>query len=82
MNNLKTCKSCILKFFITSKKNCIKEVKLFFLFLSERGEDTGFEHLPIPQLASMLREFYASLRTKDGKQNSKMAYVNIHSALN
>ena len=51
-------------------------------YLNERGQDTSFEELPIPQLAGLLTEFYMSLRTKDGKRYSKSAYVNIHSALN
>ena len=51
-------------------------------FLSEKGKDTSFEELPVDQLSSTLREFYGSLRTKDGTFYSRSAYVNIRSGLN
>ena len=55
---------------------------MFLEYLHERGEDSEFEKLSLPELACVLREFYASLCTKEGKHYSKSAYVNIRSALN
>ena len=59
-------------------------VFFFFLpdFLLEKGHSTDFEMLPVEVLAPLLREFYASLRNKDGSYYSRSSYVNIRASLN
>jgi len=50
--------------------------------LLTKNQAPKFEDLPEKDLAALLREFYASLRTKDGKEYSQSGYVNIRAGLN
>ena len=51
-------------------------------FLAVKGECTDFEGFPEEKLCCLLREFYGSLRNKDGDHYSKSSYVNIRASLN
>ena len=51
-------------------------------YLKEKGKDVNFEELPVPDLATCLREFYASIHPRDGSKYSKSGFVNIRSSIN
>ena len=46
-------------------------------FLVQRGKSADFEALPEDELASLLREFYASVRNKEGNTYSRSGYQNL-----
>ena len=59
-------------------------LNMFFFseYLVQKSLDTAFEEYDIVTLAATLREFYASLRTRDGRRYSKSVYVNIRASMN
>ena len=44
--------------------------------------DQNFEALPVPELASLLRQFYGTVRSKKGEEYTKTSYLNIRNAIN
>ena len=44
---------------------------IFSEYLQEKGMNVSFEQLPVQELPGTLREFYASIITRDGKHYSE-----------
>ena len=44
--------------------------------------DQKFEDLPKEELAELLKRFYGTVLSKNGKQYSKSCLINIHSGIN
>ncbi len=60
-----------------------KNLSHFFpAWLTAKNYDLKFEYLAEEKLSSLLREFFASVRTKLGKPYSKSGMVNLRSGLN
>lgn len=54
----------------------------FSEWLTSKGYKSEFEDLSVEELAEQLREFYASLRTREGKPYSQSGYVSVRAGLN
>lgn len=48
----------------------------------EKNLDSNFEELPTSDLAALLRQFYGSVRNKNGQLYTKNALLNLRSAIN